>query len=58
MMENDERDELLVSEDAGDKRAVGMPPMAIGGALAAGLLGAVVWAGIAIASDYEIGWIA
>jgi len=58
MLENDERDELLVSEEAEDKRAVGMPPMAIGGALAAGLLGAVVWAGIAIASDYEIGWIA
>jgi len=58
MMENEGRDELLVSADAGGELAVGMPPMAIGGALGAGLMGAAVWAGIAIASDYEIGWIA
>lgn len=55
MTEIEDRDELLEREQV---EATAVPPMAIGGALAAGLVGAAVWAGIAIATDYEIGWIA
>jgi hypothetical protein len=58
MTDNGARDELMVGEETGGELAVGMPPMAIGGALAAGILGAAVWAGIAIVANYEIGWIA
>jgi len=58
MTDNSARDELLVSEETGGELAMGMPPMAIGGALAAGLVGAAVWAGIAVVANYEIGWIA
>ncbi|MHC4849639.1 MAG: hypothetical protein ACYTEG_14455 [Planctomycetota bacterium] len=55
MVENEGRDELF---EPMPTEAAGIAPMAIGAALGAGILGAVVWAGIAIASDFEIGWIA
>ena len=63
MMEDDARDELLVSEDVGGELAAGTGNMAVGnmaiaGAVAAGVAGAAVWAGIALATGYEIGWIA
>jgi len=59
MNEHDERDELLVSADhEGAFAASGTPPMAIIGAVAAGIAGAAVWAGITLGADMEIGWIA
>ncbi|QDU86240.1 hypothetical protein Pla163_33910 [Planctomycetes bacterium Pla163] len=35
-----------------------LPPAAIGGALAGGIIGALVWAGIVLATEYEIGYVA
>lgn len=52
------RDELPARQDEGFEKPAGIPPMAIVGAIGAGVLGAAVWAGIALATDYEIGWIA
>ena len=54
MLENEELDSgAFVAESTPET-----PPIAIGAALLVGLAGAAVWAGIALAADYEIGWIA
>jgi hypothetical protein len=48
----------LETEVAETQAGVGSVPLALAGTLAGALLGAAVWAAIAIATDYEIGYVA
>jgi len=61
MVDNRDRDELLMpaeGRESQDRAVSAAPPAALGMAIAAGLAGAAVWAAVAVATDFEIGWIA